>query len=470
MNIKRFFNCTVPIYSCNLRCKYCFVGQAGLSNHKELNAALSPKMIKKAFAIERTKGRSLINLCGLGETLIPAEIIDVIRVLLENGQFVSVVTNCTLTNKIMQLCELENEYKDRLFIKCSFHYEELLNTDLLDVFFDNVHLLRENKISYTIEMVANDTLVSKEMQIKDIFESKNEAMPHILESRYIKDDSFRRLTDLKVEDHQQVWEKYNSELFQAQQLLWEQRRSEFCMAGELSVDVDLKSGCMTQCNTGGKQIGNVYENLDSPIKFCAIGSNCPSPHCFISYVWQGLCGNIEGISYPTYEEMRNRKRSDGQEWLTPIIKDAFSKRCSEHLKYSEQKKQVVNGLMSLYYNNPVPEESYIGLKEWIRKKLGDNEIKSVIIYGFSGIGKGLKEILDAIGIKVLKIVDKNIKESAELYETTDRFWGYITNLSDKVDAVIVTPISEGQEIKEKIVTKTSEIKVFSILDEMQCMV
>ena len=470
MNIKRFFNCAVPVYSCNLKCSYCFVGQKDLSNRKDLNATLSPELIKQAFTTERTRGRALINLCGMGETLIPAEMIDIIRGLLENGQFVSVVTNCTLTNKIMQLCEMEKQYKDRLFIKCSFHYEELIRTNLLDVFFDNVQWLRENKISYTIEMVANDSLISKEKQIKDIFQSKNEAMPHILESRYIADDSFRRLTNLKAEDHQQAWEKYDSELFRAQQSLWGEKRSEFCMAGGLSVDVDLKSGCMAQCNTGGKQIGNIYENLDDPMEFCAIGSNCPTPHCFISYVWQGLCGNIENIPYATYDEMRNRKRPDGQEWLTPVIKGAFSKRCSDYLTYSEQKKQVVNGIMSLYYDNSVPEEAYMALKEWMDEKLSNEGIRSVVLYGFGRIGKALKEVFDSIDIKVVKIVDRSVKESVGLYETTDIFWSHVADLHSKADAVIVTPISDGQGIKEKITDKNPYLKVINILEEIQYIV
>ena len=176
------------------------------------------------------------------------------------------------------------------------------------------------------------------------------------------------------------------------------------------------------------------------------------------------------IPYATYDEMRNRKRPDGQEWLTPVIKGAFSKRCSDYLTYSEQKKQVVNGIMSLYYDNSVPEEAYMALKEWMDEKLSNEGIRSVVLYGFGRIGKALKEVFDSIDIKVVKIVDRSVKESVGLYETTDIFWSHVADLHSKADAVIVTPISDGQGIKEKITDKNPYLKVINILEEIQYIV
>lgn len=466
--IKRFLNCSVPVSTCNLRCRYCFVTQSKEFEKKVDQFPVSPIDIAKALTKKRLGGACLINLCGLGETLLPKEIIEIVRLLLKEGHFVSIVTNTTLTNRIQMLCQLEENLRKKLFMKCSFQYEELVRLGMIDKYFENISMLRENGISYTIEIVANDEIIDKIQDIRVLFEKKQEAFPHILESRNNVSNDIHRLTELPIEKHQQIWSQFNSSLFESQQQLWGERRKEFCYAGEFSADVDLRTGNMTQCNRA-KRIQNIYKNIDEPLQFCAIGNNCPTPHCFISYVWQGLCGNIEEINYPNYAQVRNRVRTDGMSWLNEVIEKAFSKKISEiQPKYSGVKKAIVNGFMKAYYSGAesVEVDDLQIIKEWTRTYCKNNNIKTIAIYGMAGIGEVFYKILLDTEIEVVRVID-NRESVVEKYAeaiTANQLWNGEL-LDKKVDAMIITPISDNRYVEREVKKTYPNIsKIMNIVD------
>ena len=66
--------------------------------------------------------------------------IDYIRVLLEEGDYVMVVTNASLSKRIEQLSALPAELQKRLFYKFSYHYMELKKRNLVEKFFANVKM------------------------------------------------------------------------------------------------------------------------------------------------------------------------------------------------------------------------------------------------------------------------------------------------------------------------------------------
>lgn len=84
-------------------------------------------------------------------------------------------------------------------------------------------------------------------------------------------------------------------------------------------------------------------------------------------------------------------------------------------------------------------------------------IKSVAIYGMGRLGKHLKYELEKSGIKVDYVIDEGEKI---IYGEETHY-----NLRDSlplVDAVVVTPIDEFEEIKEKILENNKMLRVVSV--------
>ena len=86
-----------------------------------------------------------------------------------------------------------------------------------------------------------------------------------------------------------------------------------------------------------------------------------------------------------------------------------------------------------------------------------NDIKSVAIYGMGKIGKHLRYELERAGMEIAYVIDEG--ESA-LYGKDAHY-----NLRDNLpiaDAVIVTPVEEFEEIKDKILDNNRMLKVISL--------
>ena len=128
--IKRFMECYIPTEMCNFRCHYCYVTQHRKFNNKFLKLNHSPEFIGKALSKERLGGTCMFNLCAGGETLLVEEIVDFIRVILEEGHYLMVVSNCSITDRIKQICEFPKKLLNHLFFKCSF-LKLILNLDIL---------------------------------------------------------------------------------------------------------------------------------------------------------------------------------------------------------------------------------------------------------------------------------------------------------------------------------------------------
>ena len=137
--LKRFIDVAVPVQTCNLRCKYCYIAQ-----EKKFLEALpyfmyDAKTIGKALSKERLGGVCHLNLCGGGETLLPPQMTEIITELLKEGHYIAIVTNGTITKRFEELCELPLEMRKRLLFKFSFHYLELKRLNMFDKFWSNVH-------------------------------------------------------------------------------------------------------------------------------------------------------------------------------------------------------------------------------------------------------------------------------------------------------------------------------------------
>lgn len=340
--IKRYLDCHIPISTCNLRCSYCYIAQQERFFNRPPKVFHTLEEEKKAFSQERIGGPCLINLCAGGETLLYPDIVGLVRVILENGHYVMVVTNGLLTKKIEELLELEEGLRSRLFFKFSFHYLELKRLDLFEQYFDNIRKVRMAGASFTCELTPCDEEIEFIDDIKKKCMDNLGALPQVTIARSDIDPQQRipHLSKLPFDKYIETWKVFDSELFNEKIKFFYEKRTEFCYAGDWSLFVNLESGGITPCNCG-KRLGDFYD-FSKPIKFRAIGNNCELAHCFNGHSWLSL-GDIPEFEIKTYADLRNRKCLDGTEWLNSTIKEAFeSKLVDSNVEYSRIKKIYTN--------------------------------------------------------------------------------------------------------------------------------
>ena len=101
--IKRFIEVHIPVTTCNLRCHYCYITQERLFSKELPRFEHSPNEIAEALSPQRMGGICMLNLCGGGETLLPPEVPSIVKACLETGNYVTIVTNGTLTNRFEEI-------------------------------------------------------------------------------------------------------------------------------------------------------------------------------------------------------------------------------------------------------------------------------------------------------------------------------------------------------------------------------
>lgn len=316
---KRLINCAIPISVCNLKCHYCYITQHGERENKLVNFKYSPEHIGKALSVERLGGECIFNMCGFGETLMVKELPDILYHLAKQGHFIEVVTNATLTSAIDKILDMPFEIRSHIEFKCSFHYLELVRLNLLDTYIRNVKKIKEKGCSFTIELVPTDELIPYIDEIKKVCIENFGALCHLTVGRDDKSSDKHILTKLSFEEYRKIWGDFESDLFEFKLSTFEVQRKEFCYAGDWSLVVDLPSGETRKCYQTQKTF-NIYEDINKPIDFEAVGNNCPEPHCFNAHAYLTL-GNIPCLDTPTYEKMRNRRCEDGSEWLNSACKE-----------------------------------------------------------------------------------------------------------------------------------------------------
>ena len=339
--IKRFFECLLPITVCNLKCGYCYVIQRNYRNMKPANLLYSPEHIGKCLTKDRLGGACYFSICGAGETMAQKEIIDIIRELLKNGHIVNITTNGTLTRQFEKLKEIDSNLLKHLHFSFSFHYNELKRLKLLDIFFDNINLVKKIGCSFMVQLNLCDEYLDSIDDIKKICMKKVGAYPQIAATR--KEDSnlenIELLTEHTVEEYKKVGNSFNSELFKYTMKNFNVRRKEFCYAGERSGVLNLATGELRKCY-GDPNKQNIFANPSKKIKFEAVGNNCYSRYCLNSSHFMSL-GVIDGIDEDiTYVSLRNRENA---EWFNKEVKEALDvKLGSNNEIYSNLKKIRIN--------------------------------------------------------------------------------------------------------------------------------
>ena len=337
--MKRFIDCSVNTFACNLKCHYCYVSQNYLFTQKVPKFKYSAELVGKALTKKRLGGICMFNICASGETLIPNGVIEYTKAILEQGHYVMIVTNGMLTKRLEEIAQFPEDYRKRLFFKISYHYLELKRLNKFDLFFSNIELIKKMKASFTVEVTPSDELIPYIDEMKDITLKHLGALPHITVARDESKPDYPLLTKLSKEDYIKTWGQFDSMMFNFKISVFGQKRKEYCYAGNWTWTLNLLTGTMKQCYKTN-YFANIYKNIENPIKFVNIGYGCKAPHCHNAHAF--LCfGAIPELETPFYYELRNRVCADGSEWLQPEMKTFMSCKLKDENEESHPTKDLL---------------------------------------------------------------------------------------------------------------------------------
>lgn len=320
--MKRFIDVHIPVRRCNLNCHYCYIAHENQRNTVENSYKYSVETIKKGLSKERMGGLCHFNLCGMGETLIPQEIVDIARAILEQGHYVMIVTNGLATHRFKQFAMFPTDLRERLGFKFSFHYLELIRKNLTEKFFSNIQIVRNSNMSFSLEMTPSDELEPYIEDIKKICLENVGALCHLTIPRDMTKENIVLLSKHNLNEFYKIWHIFDSEMFEYKYTLWGKKRNEFCYAGEWSGMLDISTGYLSQCY-GVCMKQNIFKDTTKPIKWRAIGHKCSLPHCYNAHSLLGLGCIPELIGNYALERDRIDKHT-GKHWLTEKMYDFLS--------------------------------------------------------------------------------------------------------------------------------------------------
>lgn len=335
--IKRFIECLVPVTACNLKCEYCYVIQENRRKNEMPKFKYSPETIAEGLSKERLGGNCYISICGAGETLLPKEVLQIARLLLQEGHYINITTNGTITQRFKELESFPKEHFSRLHFAFSLHYIELVERNLLETFIENVKFVRDLGCSFVVQINLCDAYVPHWDTIRELCVEHFGAPPQVAATR-LEGDDMTLYTEFSTQEYYGIGKKMNSPLFDFTMKNFKVKRKEFCYAGDWTFLLNLCTGIMSKCyNRQGEQ--DVFADISKPINFEAIGTGCSCQYCINSSHFMSL-GVIPQIETPTYASLRNRSEAG---WYSPVMEDALSSKLVENNKeYSPLKKTIVD--------------------------------------------------------------------------------------------------------------------------------
>ena len=320
--IVKFIECYIETETCNLKCHYCYIALRNKFKNRIIELERSPKEIQAALSKKRMGGICLINLCAGGETLLGETVLPTVKALLEEGHYVMVVTNGTMTKRFDEIIGWDASLLSHLFIKFSFHYLEMVRLNMMDTFIGNVRKIAQSGCSYTVEVTPNDELIPHIEEVKKVCEDNFGAPCHVTIARDDRTGGIELLSEHSLPEFYDIWSTFDSKLLDFKYSIFKKKRTEFCHAGMWSYWVNLNTGEYKQCYTGDT-LGNIYENCEEQLVECPVGTKCGLAHCYNGHSFLTL-GDIPGVDEVTYAETRNRLEGTEKEWLKPEMKAAMS--------------------------------------------------------------------------------------------------------------------------------------------------
>lgn len=325
--MKKAFLFSIPLSVCNFRCEYCYLTHRQSQYEGVIpEMRFTPEEVAYAMRKERVGGPAYINFCADGETLLLPGIADYINLLAKEGHYIEVVSNMVLTKKLDPILALGPDVLSHVEFKCSFHYLELQKRGLLEVFADNVRRAREAGASVNVEITPSDELIEYLDEVKRFSLENFGALPHISIARADNTAGIDRLTDLPLDEYNEIWSTFDSDFWKYKTSIFGVRQKDFCYAGSWLYYVDMSTGEAYQCYAGGS-VGNIFANPDDPLPERPIGS-CPLPHCYNGHMLITL-GTIPGATDVGYGDIRDRLCVDGSRWLKQPLKTFFNEKLAE---------------------------------------------------------------------------------------------------------------------------------------------
>lgn len=328
--LKRFISVSVPVQACQLKCEYCYIGQKGGFENDDI-VLPSAQFVRKALSRKRLGGTALINFCGAGETLLCKELFSIVQELLEEGHYISIITNALLTKEINRFLQLPLTLRKKLFFKCSFHYRQLKEKNLLEIYSDNVNNIWKSGASISVELVPEDELVPFISEIKEFSLEHFGALPHLTVGRDESKAEMPIITKYGEEEYRKIWGQFNSDMFSFK-LNQMTKRNEYCTAGKNTFLFSLESGRIAPCPRE-KSFYNIYNDISSNIDYKEVGFACSNPYCRNGHAYLTL-GIVEGANEGSYLQIRDRVTCDGKHWVVGDMADIFSQRICDNQKDS----------------------------------------------------------------------------------------------------------------------------------------
>lgn len=326
--LKRFISISVPIQTCQLRCEYCYIGQNGGFENDEIILP-SAEFIRKALSRKRLGGTALINFCGAGETLLCKELFFIVKELLEEGHYISIITNALLAKEINKYLQLPLELRKRIFFKCSFHYSQFKEKGLLELYAENVNKIWKSGASISVELVPEDKLVPFISEIKEFSLKHFGALPHVTVARDESKEEMPIITEYTEEEYKKIWGQFDSVLFWFKMMSMK-KRTEYCTAGKNTFLFSLESGDISPCPQEG-YFFNIYSNIDKVIDFKEVGKQCRNPYCRNGHAYLAL-GIVDEVNECSYLQIRDRIALDGKHWVNEEMAFIFQQRICDNEK------------------------------------------------------------------------------------------------------------------------------------------
>lgn len=267
-------------YFCNLKCEYCY-----LDSPKPDKKFCTPKELIRTFSKKSLGGCAFFNFVTLGETLLCDENIEAIKLFLEEGHVVNVVTNLTYSKNLEKLLLLPEELKSRLIIHASLHYLELKKKNLLDEYFNNLQRCKEAGVSFHMDLTVYEKYMPVLEEIKEVCLLKTGLLPNITIA-LDKDKNWMPFDFYNEEAHKKIVDVFEAKELDIQRnIFFDKEENKPCMAGRWSLVYYWSGRRCTACNGIKVNIDTPFVNSDG-VKWLGGGDTviCPFKRCF--------CGEI----------------------------------------------------------------------------------------------------------------------------------------------------------------------------------
>lgn len=345
--IVKYIDMALFSFPCNLRCRYCYVGQYASPKERAAiwECKYSPEDLKYALDKRRMGGTCIVTFSSTGETLLTKGAISYIKSILDAGHFLHISTNLTIRKHINELLNLPLEMRSRIFFKASLQFEELKRHRLLKSFAKNCRSIWDANATCAVEIVPHDELIPLIPEIKSWCLDNLGALPQLSMPRDETVPEIKLLSRYSLDEFSRIWEEFESEEFRFKVHMWERPIKHFCYAGMISCFVILNTGEMLTCPKS-KVIGNFFEGKNL---FTEAAAKCPQDHCFVCHNWLGF-GSCPSIDETNYLLQRDRVMPDGRHWVSERCRNAFRQRvCDNNILYSAEKEKILYKKAEKYF-------------------------------------------------------------------------------------------------------------------------